>query len=345
MQSDAESAAPPEVTSVAVEVVTNWYEDNRKKNGHVNTNVMTSALAVAELLRDEFPLTKEHVLSHGGTQVHGLSGPFVKRVLDRFDEHRSFTSEGGRTSRGTVGLALSLRERLNDSLNEVALGEGDRARVADAIQALVVERIQDDYFGKQGIDAGLSPDVTVAANVSRILTEAQNHKDVSSGAVAQHLVGAKLELRFPNETIGRNSATAGDQQTRRQGDFQIGQTAFHVTMSPMPKLEDRAKSNIRDGYVPIILVPESKVQFARGLFDVVRLGDRVGVQSIETFVGTNIDEMGCFGIEETRRMLAALVRRYNERIAACEPDLSLRLREPDWLVRLLASTDQERYCE
>ena len=330
-----------EIKSVAIETVTDWYEDNRAKSGHVNSNVMTSALAVAELLRDEFPLTEEHILSNGGSQVHGLSGNFVKKVLDRFDEHRSFTAEGGRTSRGSVKLAQGLRERLNNSLKDVTLDESERAEVADAIQAHIVERIQADYFGKQGINPEINPSVTVAANISRILSEAQNRKDISSGAVAQHLVGAKLEIRFPNETIGRDSATAGDQQTGRQGDFQIGQTAFHVTMAPMPKLEDRVRANIRDGYVPIILVPESKVQFTRGLFDSISLGDRVGVQSIETFVGTNIDEMGCFRTEGTQRGLATLIRRYNERIEACEPDLSLRIKEPEWVDQLLNDTDNK----
>lgn len=40
-----------------------WYESHRKKNGHVNTNVMTSGIAVAELLREQFPLTEDSIKS------------------------------------------------------------------------------------------------------------------------------------------------------------------------------------------------------------------------------------------------------------------------------------------
>ncbi len=162
--------------------------------------------------------------------------------------------------------------------------------------------------------------------------------------MAQHLVGAKLELRFPNLDIGRDKANAADQQTNRQGDFQLGSTAFHVTVSPMQKLVARAQENIREGYRPVMLVPYEKVQFATGLFESEGLDSRVGVQSIESFVGTNIEEMGEFSSSSIRECIARLVRRYNERIYYCETDKSLMVEEPEWMIGIVGEWDASKRC-
>ena len=61
------------------------------------------------------------------------------------------------------------------------------------------------------------------------------------------------------------------------------------------------------------------------------LDGKVGVQSIETFVGTNIEEISGFSTSGIRRGVARLIRKYNERIALCEADQSLRIDEPEWI--------------
>lgn len=104
----------------------------------------------------------------------------------------------------------------------------------------------------------------------------------------------------------------------------------------MQKLVARAQENIREGYRPVVLVPLDKVQFAIGLFESEGLGDRVGVQSIESFVGINIEEMGEFSSADIRAGVARLIRRYNERICYCETDKSLMVEEPEWLVGVQA---------
>lgn len=92
---------------------------------------------------------------------------------------------------------------------------------------------------------------------------------------------------------------------------------------------------VREGFRPVMLVPYDKVQFATGLFDSEGLGNRVGVQSIESFVGTNVEEMGGFSTSDIREGVAKLIRRYNERIYHCETDKSLMVEEPDWMVRIV----------
>ena len=85
-----------------------WYESKRSKRGNVNRNVMAVGIGISELLQNRFPLTDDYVQSDKGSQVRGLSGACIKTVLARHGETRAFASEGGRTSRGTLPMRLSL---------------------------------------------------------------------------------------------------------------------------------------------------------------------------------------------------------------------------------------------
>lgn len=312
-----------------------WYESHRNKKGGVNTNVMTSGIAVAELLRTQYPLDEKSVKSEKNSQVKGLSGKMIKNVLLKHSEDRAFTSEGGRTSRGTLVLATELSKALTKTLELFSPSDEEREFIADALQQYFVECVQVDYFDKKKIGVVIDYEKPVSAIVSDILASTKLRADLPAGVVAQHLVGAKLELRFPQLEVGRDKANAADQQTNRQGDFQLGTTAFHVTVAPSAKLADRARENIRQGYRPIMLVPEVSVSFALGLFKSEGLADRVGVQSIESFVGTNIEEIAEFSSGAIRIGVARLIRKYNERIKECEVDQSLGIEEPAWMISLL----------
>lgn len=322
----------------ALEAAETWYEGNRAKSGNVNTNIMCVGVAIGELLKDDFPLTDEVVKSDNGSQVRGLSGSMIARVLKEHGEEREFTSEGGRTSRGSLHKALELAGILN-ALFEEGLTEEDRLAVAKILEDYFVRKIQLDYFDKQRMKVDIDCAKPVSGIVADILQVAKGRSDKPTGIVAQHLVGAKLELRFPGLDVGRDKANAADQQTDRQGDFQLGTTAFHVTVSPMPKLTARARENLREGYRPVVLVPFDKMPFAIGLFESEGLGDRVGVESIESFVGMTVEEMGGFDSANIRSGVARFVRRYNERIYSCETDKSLMIEEPRWMLDIVGKWD------
>ena len=323
--------------AAALSVAEEWYESNRNSKGGINTNVMTSGMAVAELLRGGFPLTAESIKSNKESQVKGLSGALIKRILANNGETRKFTSEGGRTSRGTLKLATSLALLLSQTLERFSPDEDDRNEIADSLQSYFVNCVQWDYFNKRRLEVAIDPDKPVSGIVADIFAAVKVRPDQPSGAVAQHLVGAKLELRFPALEIGRDQANAADLQTDRQGDFQIGNTAFHVTMAPSAKLVDRIKDNVAQGFRSVVLVPETEVSFAMGLFKSEWLSNYVGVQSIESFVGTNIEEMGGYRTEGIKLCIAHFLRRYNDRIQACESDQSLRISEPGWVMAMLDS--------
>lgn len=314
-----------------------WYESQRTNKGSVNTNVMTTGLIVSSMVRDGFPIEDQRFYSKEKSQVKGLSGSAVSKLLRQHGETRPFTSEGGRTSRGTLPLAEKYRNAINETAVEVAVT--DVEIVADRLERYFTQRAGVDYFDKQRLDVEIDTDKPIASIIADILTAAAERADQPTGTVLQHLVGAKFQLRFPDEKIGLDKANAADQQTNREGDFQIGTTAFHVTVAPMEKLIDRSIRNKRSGYRPVIITPEKRVLAARQMvenFDPT-MADKVAVQSAETFIGTNIEEIATYDGSRMRHDIAKLVRTYNERIAAIESDGSLQIEEPSWLIAELDS--------
>lgn len=316
-----------------LEDVGQWYESNRSDDGHVNTNVMTIGLIVSGMLRDGLPVTSERLVSDGGSQVRGLGKTGVRAKLQEYGETRPFTSEGGRTSRGSLPLAKNFADFLDKAVSKNANTEFDLEDLAVRLEAFFVRKIQIDYFGKQTIQVDLDPTLPVPTLIGEILAQSSLRADQVTGVVLQHLVGAKLQLRFPGVPIGQDRATAADHQTGRQGDFEVGTTAFHVTVSPSQGLIDRCKANIRSGVRPVLIVPRSRVPGAEALADVGGIRDRVSIVDGESYIGNNIEEISGYESDTIRSGLTRLIETYNARIEAIESDLSLRLEEPLWMKR------------
>ncbi|BEH97528.1 DUF4928 family protein [Edwardsiella ictaluri] len=311
-----------------------WYEGERAKSGSINTNVMNAGLIVSRMMADGMPITDERLYSEGKSQVRGLSGSTISKILEQHGETRVFTREGGRTSRGTIFLAAAFRDVLNNT--QVNENEPvDAVLVSNQLEAFFTQCVRLDYFDKQRITVDLDYSKPVSSVVSDILKAAAERSDKPTGAVLQHLIGAKLQLRFPDVKIGNDRANAADLHTDREGDFQVGTTAFHVTTAPMEKLITRCVENKRAGYRPVILTLESKVIAARQMADNVGMSEQIAVQAAETFIGNNIEEIAIYDGDKIREGLARLIRTYNARINAIEIDKSLMIDEPRWIVNIL----------
>jgi len=285
-------------------------------------------------MADGMPITDERLYSEGKSQVRGLSGSTISKILEQHGETRIFTREGGRTSRGTIYLAAAFRDVLNSthvSVNEPV----DAALVSNQLEAFFTQCVRLDYFDKQRITVDLDYNKPVSSVVSDILKAAAERSDKPTGAVLQHLIGAKLQLRFPDVKIGSDRANAADLHTDREGDFQVGTTAFHVTTAPMEKLISRCVENKRAGYRPVILTLESKIIAARQMADNVGMSEQISVQAAETFIGNNIEEIAIYDGDKIREGLARLIRTYNARINAIEIDKSLMIDEPRWILNIL----------
>jgi len=324
------SSSDSKLQDVLVATAKRWYESKRKADsGSVNTNVMNAGLIVSEMVSDGLPITDDRLYSKNRSQVKGLSGKAIQKILRRHGENRTFTREGGRTSRGTVNLAKSLSDELNSLVADVDI-DFQFVDLSHRLELFFTDCVRKDYFDKQRIDVEISADKPIALVIKDILEVVAERSDNPSGSVLQHLVGAKLQLRFPGEKIGVDHANAADLQTGRAGDFQIGDTAFHVTVAPMEHLIERCKENLRDGFRPIILTVDRRLQAAQQMLDIAGIGSSAIAQSVENFIGTNIEEISGYRKNIISCELAHFIRLYNCRIDDAEIDKSLMINEPSW---------------
>lgn len=323
---------PQKIADLFIPDMAAWYENAREPNGSIRTNVMAVGLVMIEHMDKAFPLDEKRYVTKKGGQVSLLGGPRVKRILASHGETRSFTSEAGRSSRGSIDHARQLAHSLNNSPGVgayLSVSGDDREEVRHTLQGWVVDRMKVDYFDQQRIQAEVDHTKPLKFAVKALLKAASVRGGTTSGAVAQHLVGAKLTLRFPDETVHNESYTTADQQTHRQADFQVGDTAFHVTMRPSNSLiSNRCRANLTAKFRPVVLVPEEFADVARGMVALESLDGHVAVVSIEDFVGINIEEIGTFSEKGIRTALKNLLTRYNERVKAVEPDPGLLIEIP-----------------
>ena len=312
----------PQVYDQALAMLREWFDGHRPTvGGEPNTYVICAGLAVLERMLSTFPLERGDYVTPGNQVRTG--GPLIQSILSRNGENRRFTAEGGRTTRGTVPAAEGLVARLNQIEPLTALSDEERGQVIGQLQVWLVERVQ-DYFGRQRIEVEVNLNKPSPLIVADIL-EAAGSK---AGAVAQHLVGAKLAVRFPDLDIENFSYTTADQQLGRPGDFVVADTAFHVTVSPMPPVFEKCKENLRNGFRPLLLVPELRIQAARQMAETAGALDSIGIVAIESFVGQNIEELGGFGRLDLANRFRELLEKYNERVGDVEVDRSLLIGLP-----------------
>jgi len=191
-----------------------------------------------------------------------------------------------------------------------------------------IEQRDPEAFDQGSLQLSFSPEKTTMQFVIELLDAAKSGKRCAP--VAHHLVGAILQLRFPNLVVSNHSYSTADQSHSMPGDFYVGDTAVHVTVSPSPSHYQRIDENLVDGLRVYLLVPESLLLGAR---QNVReeISARVSVVSIESFVSQNIDEMSTFSESAGRGEIARLLTEYNRRCSEVEMDPSLLIEIPQAL--------------
>ncbi|MCE0485436.1 DUF4928 family protein [Ornithinimicrobium sediminis] len=318
------------MSAAILEQISVWYEGQRQtRTGTVNTNVMTVGLILAEHMERGIPMEKDDYLAK--SQVKGLGGPKVKAILGKHNEFRPFTREGGRTSRKTYDLAKGLAGVISHAAQSAGYNQLDtqaQERVRHQIQAWFVSRVQQDFFARKRIVAEIDPRKPVRVALTSLLEYARGQGGNLAGALCQHLVGAKLALRFPDLQIENHGYTTADVQTARAGDFTIGDTAVHVTTAPTEALLGKCHDNLQNGYRVLILTPDDRMMAARQLAANTGLADRVSVQAIEDYVGNNIEELAGMRSTAVQAGLRELVQTYNQRVKAVESDPAMLIQIP-----------------
>ena len=269
-----------------------------------------------------FPLVSNDFLTENKGQVAGLGGPNLKKILKEYGITQILASEGGRTSRGNMGLMIKYVDFLNAWKAEEAID-------FDSIGEFWAEQVR-EYFRNQPFTLAADPSKTIGASLDELFEQArkrqkQNPGTQYLGAVLQHLVGAKLSLILPPEQFEIHGAFVADSPTDRGGDFVISSTILHCTTAPGEPLIQKCKANIHAGCLPIIITIFDRVKTALDLAADADLSGRIEVWDIQQFLSTNISEHSLFDGAARNAKLADIIEKYNLIIAETETDPSLRI--------------------
>lgn len=287
----------------------------------VTPGIVSVFIQVLDDLKANFDLEYQNYLTDKGAQIRDISGPRVKKILARFGETRKFLSEGGRTSRGGPRAV----EKMLDLFKELIpnnLDENSRNEILDRIQSFLVERVR-EFFERKKVKLAFDSKLSTWQIFHNLIKAASK----KAGYVVQHLVGAKLELRFPDIPISNEAGSTADVQTKRGGDFTVGNTVFHVTMDAKPQLFDKCLENISEGLKVYLIVPDSILAGTRQLANQYCNG-QIAVESLESFLSQNIEEISVFKSDHLKRSLVHLVNIYNMRVMNAEVDMSLMIELP-----------------
>lgn len=197
----------------------NWYAslEYYKQNDGPAIGTIAASLVVLNNLKEEFDIDLKSHLSPKGAQISGASGRAVAKILAEFGETRPFAKEGGRTNRGLLSEIQKLLVALKGMELE-NLDPEERIGILTDFQRFLVDRVG-DYHNRQKLNLVFDSKLSTWQNIKNLLETAS--KENKGGPVAQHLVGAKLQLRFPELVISNESYSTADRQTQRQGDSEL----------------------------------------------------------------------------------------------------------------------------
>ena len=308
-------------SSIFIKVISDWWESfpaRSRSRGNI-----AGGLVILENLRVNFSLDINAHKAPGSDQLRNATRPNVQRILARYGEERILVKEGGRTNRGLMKNLSPLLDAL-DRTGIQGLSDENREVVLDNMQGFLAERAI-EKFNAAKLSFDYRTETTSREIVRMILRSARERG--KAGEVAEYLVGAKLSLRFPNYEIRNSAASAADEQSDESGDFQMNDCIFHVTVSPNIGHYEKCERNLANGLRVYLLVPDEILAGTRQNVELT-MASRISVESVESFVSQNIEEMSDFAGRLVPRQLRKLLETYNKRIAEVETDLSLQIKIP-----------------
>lgn len=284
---------------------------------------LSAVIQMTRMLSDKsFPLDPDDFKTDKEGQVAGLGGGNLKKILKDHEITQMLSSEGGRTSRGSMGLMRKYVDFLNAWNTESTVD-------FQATENFWAEQVR-EYFRNQPFVLTADTSKTIGANIDDLFEQAkkrqkQNPGTQYLGTVLQHLVAAKLCLIMPEGSFEIHGASVADAPTERSGDFVIHNTIIHCTTMPGTLLIEKCKSNIRGGCHPVIITIFDRVHTALNLTEDAGLAGRVEVWDIQQFLSANVYEHSLFDESNRNSTLAEIVERYNKIVLENETDPSLRI--------------------
>lgn len=269
-----------------------------------------------------FPLDPGDFQTGSKGQVAGLGGSNLKKILKEYGITQQLSSEGGRTSRGSMGIMIKYVDFLNTWNTEEAVN-------FSVIESFWAEQVK-EYFRNQPFVLTADTSKTIGTNLDELFEQAKKRQRENPGTqylgtVLQHLVAAKLYLIMPEGSLKIHGATVADGPTDRNGDFIVNNTIVHCTSMPGALLIEKCKANLRSGYHPIIITIFERVHTALNLAEDAGLAGRVEVWDLQQFLSTNVHEHSFFDREKRNSTLSDIIKTYNKIVHETETDPSLRI--------------------
>lgn len=297
-------------------------EEYRQGRNIVSKGQLAIIVHLSRLAKERgLPLNPVNLITGKKGQVSGLGKAAVQKVLGDYGITRVLAEEAGRTSRGSIGLMQDYVSFLNELHDEGIVD-------MDFIEGWWVNRVT-DFFNSRPFTLRYDTSKTIRSTVRDLLAQADDRQQENPGTtyvgtVLQHLVGAKLSIILP-EGIELHGASVADAPTARSGDFAIDEVVIHCTTAPGDSLIEKCKRNIEGGYRPIIVTTYHRLVVAESLAADAGIGSRIEVWDIEQFLATNVYELSLFKAADRKITVERILKAYNEIVAWCETDPSLRI--------------------
>lgn len=288
-----------------------------------NKGPLCVALVITrKAIKSGLPLDSAKLVTAAQGQVLGLGKSAVQAILGDHGITKVLATEGGRTSRGSMGNMQDYVAFLN------SLTKGNSLDLK-AIEAWWADRVR-DYFESSPLKLKVDTGSSLKACITGIFDEAkkrqsQNRGSTVLGAVMQHLVGAKLEVLYPDQTIQHSGYSVADSPTGRSGDFQIGDCVIHVTTAPGAAVIQKCSDNLDKGLRPLVISTNAGAALAETLAEELGINRRLEVLDITQFLVANMLEWTGFNGSQRRHTFEELIDRYNAIVEACETDPSLKI--------------------
>lgn len=273
-------------------------------------------------LEHSLPLDPAMLRTESDGQVLGLGKGRIQSILKDHGITKLLASEGGRTSRGSMGNMQVYVAFLNE------IYENDGFSLDDVEKYWVAQ--VNAFFQAKPFKLSVDHSNSMVRLVSALLEQAAKRQQESNGtqyvgALIQHLVGAKLDCLYGANSVEHHSVSTSDAQIARHGDFYLGDTAIHVTTAPTEALLQKCKNNLNAGLKPLIVTLRKGQTVAEGLAENQGIKDRVDIFPIEQFLSANIYELGSFDADGRKTTIQKLIDRYNELVDEHETDSSLKI--------------------
>ncbi len=267
------------------------------------------------------PLSTDSLITKEHGQVKGLSKQSVQKILSDYGITQVLAQEGGRTSRGSLGIMGKYVEWLNAYYSR-KVKELD-LKMAEEFWINAVQ----EHFSGQPFKLHLDSSKSIASIIDDLMQQAEKRQKGSQGmmvqgALMQHLIGAKLSLVLPGKALTHFGFSVADVATSRAGDFSVEDVVIHVTTTPTESLLQKCQDNLSSNMRPVVVTTSAGVISGQNLAKAIGIENRVDFFEISQFVAMNVYEKGSFTFKGRTTTVKNLISRYNEIIEKCETDFT-----------------------